>query len=191
MSELDVVSLNWINYSNHTLNLIDRIQRISQKAIFCLICIAFLFIILSQNALANSAVITVSATIRSAPCTVNNNNTINVNFGDAVNINDIDGKKYMQDIVYSVECSGGFSGGMTLSIQGNPADFDDGAALDAGHGGLGIEIQNEGEKLTLGKAINFEYPAFPLLQAVPVMKAGATLDTGDFSAGATMVLGLQ
>lgn len=126
------------------------------------------------------------------PCTINNNSPIDVDFGSAVDIGKIDGKNYLKPISYTLQCTGATSNSMRLSIQGTATDFDDGAALDAGHGGLGIELQQQdGQKLTLGSAVNFTWPDYPALQAVPVKKPGATLDTGEFSVGATMVIDWQ
>jgi len=122
------------------------------------------------------------------PCTINNNVPIDVDFGNAVDISKVDGKNYLKDIRYTLECSGASSNRMKLSIAGTAASFDDGAALDAGHGGLGIELQHNGEKLALGRAVTFAWPELPALQAVPVKKAGATLETGEFSVGATMIV---
>lgn len=126
------------------------------------------------------------------PCTINNNQTIDVDFGDAVDINKVDGKNYRQDVSYTLECSGASSNSMTLSIVGTAIEgFDDGAALDAGHGGLGIELEHEGNKVVIGKAINFTWPDYPMLKAVPVKKPGTTLDSGAFSVGATMIVSWQ
>ncbi|MFP3524591.1 fimbrial protein [Pantoea sp. SIMBA_072] len=125
------------------------------------------------------------------PCTINNNNPIDVDFGSAVDISKVDGKNYLTPVSYTLQCTGATSNIMKLSIQGTAAEFDDGAALDAGHGGLGIELQQDGQKLTLGKAVNFIWPDYPALQAVPIKKAGAKLETGTFSVGATMVVDWQ
>lgn len=125
------------------------------------------------------------------PCTINNNQTIDVDFGNAVDISKVDGKNYLKTIPYTLQCSGETSKGMKLSIEGTAAGFDDGAALEAGHGGLGIELQHDGAKLALNKAVNFTWPDLPALQAVPVKKPGSTLDTGSFSVGATMVVEWQ
>lgn len=141
---------------------------------------------------AATADVTIKGVIISPPpCTINNNNTINVNFGNAVDISKVDGKNYLTDISYSLQCTGNTSDTMTLSIQGTPADFDSGAALEGGHGGLGIELLHDGDRLKLGDKIAFTYPTLPSLQAVPVKKEGATLETGEFSVGATMVVDWQ
>lgn len=127
------------------------------------------------------------------PCTINNNVTIDVNFGDAVDINKVDGNNYLTDVPYTVECTGNSSNNLNLSIQGNGADFDS-SVLDGGHNGLGIELVFNDKKLSLGDNINFTWSSsteVPVIKAVPVKKSGATLSTGEFSVGATIVVSFQ
>lgn len=138
---------------------------------------------------------TVNVTIKgilleAPPCVINGNQPIDVNFGDNLNISKIDGTHFMQQVEYSVTCSGNSSNEMTLSIEGNATDFD-AAALQTNMGDLGVELQHDGSKVNIGEAINFTYPTLPVLQAVPVKRTGATLAPGEFSAGATMVVDLQ
>jgi len=147
---------------------------------------------LTDNSMKGSVNVTIKGIIRTPPpCTINNNVPIDVDFGNAVDISKVDGNNYRKDISYTLECTGTARPDMKLSIEGVAASFDDGAALDAGHGGLGIELQHDGEKLVLGSAVNFSWPDKPALQAVPVKQAGATLTTGEFSVGATMIVDWQ
>lgn len=146
--------------------------------------------------LTGSEVATTDVTIKGVilsppPCTINDNNTIDVNFGSAVDIGKVDGRNYLTDISYTIQCTGNTTNAMTLSIQGTAANFDNEAAIDAGHGGLGIELLHDGAKLKLREKITFTYPSLPSLQAVPVKKDGVTLETGEFNAGATMIVDWQ
>ena len=125
------------------------------------------------------------------PCTNNHNQTVDVDFGSAVDVSKVDGKNYLKDINYSLECTGTGSRSLSLSIQGTPVTFDNGTALDAGHGGLGIQLLYNGKKLPLGEGHVFNWPDYPRLQAVPVKKAGVNLITGEFSVGATMIVAWQ
>jgi len=128
--------------------------------------------------------------LEAPPCVINNNQPIDVNFGDDLGVNSIDGSQYLTRINYSVTCTGGASNNMKLSIQGNATDFDD-AALQTNMSDLGIELLHDGNKVKVGDDIAFTYPDLPVLDAVPVRRANATLSAGDFSAGATMVVNLQ
>lgn len=125
------------------------------------------------------------------PCTINNNQPIDVNFGDDLSIKKIDGVNYLKGIDYTVTCTNTSSNEMKLSIQGTATDFDDNAALQTNMNDLGIELQQDGKKLKPGDWINFTYPTFPVLEAVPVMRSGGTLTAGVFTAGATMVVDWQ
>ncbi|OAD98028.1 fimbrial protein [Pantoea sp. OXWO6B1] len=129
--------------------------------------------------------------IKPPPCIVNDNNTVDVNFGNSLDVNRIDGRRYIKDINYTLKCDGTTSNTMSILIKGNTANFDGGAALDAGHDGLGIELQSGGKKLNIGQKIKFTWPDLPKLQAVPVKKAGAHLKTGEFDVGATMIVEWQ
>jgi len=137
---------------------------------------------------------TVTVTIKgilleAPPCTINNNQPIDVNFGDNLNISKIDGNNFIKPVDYSVTCNGS-SNEMTLSIEGNATDFD-AAALQTNMGDLGVELQHDGSKVNIGEAMSFTYPTLPALQAVPVKRTGATLAPGEFSAGATLMVNLQ
>jgi len=138
---------------------------------------------------------TVTVTIKgilleAPPCVINNNQPIDVNFGDNLNISKIDGSNFIKTVDYSLTCNGNSSNDMTLSIEGNATDFD-AAALQTNMGDLGVELQHDGSKVNIGEAMSFTYPTLPVLQAVPVKRTGATLAPGEFSAGATMVVDLQ
>jgi type 1 fimbria pilin len=137
---------------------------------------------------------TVTVTIKgillaAPPCIINNNQPIDVNFGDNLNISKIDGNNFIKPVDYSVTCNGS-SNDMKLSIEGNATDFD-AAALQTNMRDLGVELQHDGNKVNVGEAINFTWPTLPALQAVPVKRTGATLSPGEFSAGATLVVNLQ
>lgn len=141
---------------------------------------------------AATADVTIKGVIISPPpCTINSNNTIDVNFGNAVDISKVDGKNYLTVINYSIQCTGNSSNALNLSIKGTPANFDNNAALDGGHGGLGIELLHDGDKLTLNDKIAFNYPTLPVLEAVPVKKNDAILETGEFRVSATMIVDWQ
>jgi type 1 fimbria pilin len=124
------------------------------------------------------------------PCIINNNQLIDVDFGDELAINKVDGKNYRQNIDYSIVCSGVSSENIKISIQGSSTDFDN-ATLQTNMPDLGVELQNDGVKLNVGDWVNSTWPDLPVLQAVPVKRTGSNLATGEFNAGATMVVDWQ
>lgn len=124
------------------------------------------------------------------PCVINNNNLIEVNFGNDVMTTRIDGSYKKQPVSYSVECKNAPSNAMKVQIQGNGAGFD-GEVLRTDKEGLGIALLRNGNPQPINSWINFTYPNLPQFEAVPVKQAGATLSGGKFTAGATMKVEYQ
>lgn len=138
----------------------------------------------------NTATVTIKVTVAANPsCTLNNNNPINVDFGDVVT-NKIDGNNYPQPLVYSLNCETGASGSMSLSIGGIQSSFDS-TALNTSVNGLAIRLMNGNATLALNTgSVPFTYPTntLPSLSAVPIKQSGVSLPVGNFSASATMTL---
>ncbi|MEZ7299042.1 fimbrial protein [Enterobacter cloacae] len=140
---------------------------------------------------AESLSITVSVTVVTPPpCVINNNKTIDVDFGSSVSIPAIDGQHYQKNISYTVVCTGATSNAMKMQISGTATAFDS-TALQTTKTGLGVALRKNGNPLNIGDWFNFTYPTLPTLQAVLVKKSGATLNTGDFSAAATLAVEYQ
>lgn len=138
-----------------------------------------------------TATVNVSVTIFAAPpCVINSNNTINVDFGNTVLTSDIDGIQYMKPVTYTLNCTSAASNALKLSIKGNGASFDS-DVLKTSNSDLGIKLMRNGQAFPLNTASNFTYPNIPVLQAVPVKKANATLSTGYFFGTATLLVEYQ
>ncbi|MGP0873348.1 fimbrial protein [Serratia sp. CY81684] len=143
------------------------------------------------QAQAASTTIKVTVTIVAPPpCVINNNNLIEVNFGNDVMTTRIDGSYKKQPVVYSVECKNAPNNAMKMQIQGTGASFD-GEVLQTNKDGLGVALLRNGSRQPINSWINFTYPTKPTLEAVPVKQAGATLRGGEFSAGASMKVEYQ
>lgn len=136
-----------------------------------------------------TATVTVKITVVEPPCDINNNNLIEVNFGNDVMTTRVDGEYKKMPIVYAVQCQGGAAGAARMRIEGNGATFDS-EVLKTNRTDLGIELLNvnSGKRLPINRWLNFNYPALPVLEAVPVKRVGAKLSGGVFSAGATMMV---
>ncbi|WP_353052216.1 fimbrial protein [Serratia marcescens] len=133
----------------------------------------------------------VTVTVVAPPsCVINNNNLIEVNFGNDVMTTRIDGSYKKQPVVYSVKCQNAPNNAMKMQIQGTGAGFD-GEVLQTNKDGLGVALLRNGNRQPINRWINFTYPNLPTLEAVPVKQAGATLSGGAFSAGATMKVEYQ
>lgn len=131
--------------------------------------------------------VTVKVTVVEAPpCVINNNQTIEVNFGNVMTSR-IDGSNYEQTLYYTLSCTGNASNALKMQIVGTQAGSGfTGNVLQTDAAGLGIALRNGGSAMALNSWTNFTYPTLPVLTAVPVRAAGAGLSGGDFSASATM-----
>ncbi|RDL18795.1 fimbrial protein [Serratia fonticola] len=124
------------------------------------------------------------------PCTINNNQTIWVDFGDEVMTTRIDGVNYKQTISYSLSCDIQKSNDLKMRIQGGPAGFGTGL-LGTNKGDLGIALYYGTQRLNINTWFNYTYPNQPVLYAVPVKRSGATLTGGEFTASATLLIDYQ
>ncbi|WP_080353587.1 fimbrial protein [Serratia marcescens] len=132
-----------------------------------------------------TATVTVKITLTAPPCDINNNNLIEVNFGNDVMTTRVDGEYKKMPINYTLQCQGGASNAVRMRIDGQGAAFD-GGVLKTNKSDFGIELLNSGKRLPINGWLNFTYPNQPTLEAVPVKRSGARLSGGAFSASATM-----
>ncbi|OAH32768.1 fimbrial protein [Serratia marcescens] len=139
----------------------------------------------------SSVTVTVKVTVVAPPCIVNNNDPIEVNFGDVLTTR-VDGHTYRQPVEYNLDCPNVSSSALKLQVRGTGAGFDSTVLATNEQPVLGIELQQgNGSKLKVNDWLNFTLPDKPVLYAVPVKQAGATLGTGAFSAAATLAVDYQ
>lgn len=121
------------------------------------------------------------------PCTINDDNRIDVNFGERVGINKVDGVNYRQLMNYQITCEGAGSGSwaLTLSLSGTNARFDN-EALSTNKTDLGIRVYQNDQPFTPNSTLKIDLANPPRLEAVPVKDPGATLTEGTFEALATL-----
>ncbi|WP_419246386.1 fimbrial protein [Serratia sp. NFX21] len=160
-----------------------RKSRKTQQAL-CAACLILLTTAI-PSVEATTSTITVKVTITAPPCEINNNKLIEVDFGNDVLTTRVDGNYKKRPVDYSVQCKGGSSNSVRMLIEGDGAVFD-GDVLLTNKTDFGIEIRSNGNRMPIKRWLNFTYPNWPTLEAVPVKRPGATLTGGPFSAGATM-----
>lgn len=117
-------------------------------------------------------------------CSINSGQRQVVDFGDAVGIHRIDGKRYEQPVPFSLDCknyAGGQMPAMTLTAEGTATSFNE-AALTTNVTGLGIELRSNGTAQPLNKAVNLDYGNLPSLTAVPVADPSVELQEQPFTA---------
>jgi type 1 fimbria pilin len=125
--------------------------------------------------------------IEPPPCIINDGNHVDVDFGERVGINKVDGVNYRQLVNYQVTCESGGIGGATLklSLSGTVTGFD-GQALQTNKENLGIRVYQNDLAFTPGSSLAIDLANPPRLEAVPVKNVGSTLSEGPFEAWATL-----
>lgn len=130
--------------------------------------------------------------VRPPDCVISNDQTIEVNFVD-VQIEEIDGTKFMQNLPYTIDCDSPDRYSdltMSLTLTGNVTDFNN-AAVMTDVSGLGIEILHGNTPFELGSTLTVSEQALPVLKAVPVKKTGAVMYAGNFEGWATLQVDYQ
>ncbi|CAI2007004.1 TPA: fimbrial protein [Serratia fonticola] len=128
--------------------------------------------------------------IEPPPCTIvsiNDGDRVDVDFGDRVGVNKVDGVNYRKSINYQISCGdvGSSNWALMLSLSGSVAGFD-GQALQTDKGNLGIRIYQNDKPFTPNSTLKINLANQPRLEAVPVKKAGSKLNEGAFEAWATL-----
>jgi type 1 fimbria pilin len=119
------------------------------------------------------------------PCTINDDNRIDVNFGERVGINKVDGVNYRQLMNYQITCEGSGNWALTLSLSGSSTGFDKEALL-TDKANLGIRVYQNDKPFTPNSTLKIDLANPPRLEAVPVKNTGTTLSEGAFEAWATL-----
>lgn len=128
--------------------------------------------------------------VEAMPCSINNDQAIELDFGDAVIIRNLDGQRYSQPLNYELDCGVGSISTVRLSLNGSPTQFD-GAAVQTDITGLGIRVNQGGQPFTLNTPLVINPASPPELVAVPVADPGQAPSPGVFSATATLLAEYQ
>lgn len=127
-------------------------------------------------------------TLVAPPCTISNDKTIEVAFGNDLGVNKIDGNNYKQSVNYTVDCEAGYSANNLAIVVDttHPAAFDN-AAVISDKTGLGIRILVDGAPVTFAQRVVVENPANPpKIEAIPVQDPAIKLEEGAFEATLTL-----
>lgn len=152
--------------------------------------LVFSAILLSGNNHA-ATLLHISGTLIVPPsCVINGDRVIEVNFGKNLVTTQVDGQHYMKTLDYQLTCKNNKNNALQIQFKGASTGFNTGA-LQTNQADLGIALIANGQPLAINSWVNFTYPNKPLLQAVPVKRPGGLLKAGDFSAGATLMVGYQ
>jgi type 1 fimbria pilin len=140
----------------------------------------------------NTALITVKVTVNAAPCEINNNQVIDVDFGNNVITTDVAKGTVEKPVNYTLDCTNADqSKTLVMRISGSGADFDD-TVLKTSITELGVKLKAGGVDYPLNTDLALASSASkPALTALLVQQPGSRLPTGGFTAGATMTVDYQ
>lgn len=140
----------------------------------------------------NTVMVTVSVTINASPCEINNNQNIDVDFGDSVITTDVMAGTVEKTINYMLDCSNADTAKtLKMRISGTGADFN-ADLLQTSIPELAIKLKADGTDFPLNTDLTLATTTSkPNLVAVLQGKPGARLPTGGFTAGATMTVDYQ
>ena len=144
----------------------------------------------SQSVQADTSLTIRAVIIAPPPCVINSGGTLDVPFGNDLLTSRVDGVNYRRDVPYTVTCDSPFNNAMKLELKGTGASFDSRVLLTR-KPDLGVKLFVNGADWPLNTAVNFTHPNFPVVQAVPVKRAGSSLTGGAFDAAATLVVDYQ
>ncbi|MGP6457482.1 fimbrial protein [Enterobacter ludwigii] len=137
-----------------------------------------------------SLTVNVTGVIVEGVCEVNNGETLNVDFGNSLRSSEIDGENFLKSIDYTLACEDLASNDLEMQFEGNATSFSDNY-LATDKEGLGIKIYINGEVMPLNTWTPFTWPDLPALQAAPVKDDSSEIETGVFSASATLKIQYQ
>lgn len=174
-----------------------KMSNYAQKSSLLVTVISWGLALLSQYAhsASNIGQVTVKVVIMTPPpCTINNNQPIEVDFGEVM-VTRVDGTNYRKLIDYNLNCPTEqlAKNALRLQIQGTSINL--GGAISVlgvpNVPDFGIQLQHDATAFEPNTWLNFSYPDVPDLYAVPVMKSGSVLTTGAFSTSSTMKVEYQ
>ncbi|WP_312983802.1 fimbrial protein [Atlantibacter sp.] len=140
----------------------------------------------------NTAVLTVEVVINAPPCEINGNKIIDVDYGENVITTDVAKGIVEKAVNYTLDCSSADqSKTLVMRISGSGADFDS-KVLKTSIPELGVKLKADGVDFPLNTPLAMaSSTSQPALTALLVQQPGARLETGDFTAGATMTVEYQ
>ena len=133
-------------------------------------------------------VIVLNVTLVAPVCEISEGRPINVDFGDNLQAPRLNGKNYIQRIDYQLSCTETTTTGLTLTLSGEPAEFD-GTALTTSVADVAIRLLHNGMPVALNQPMALDIQQPPQLHVVPIKREGANIAKGRFFATATLRAG--
>ena len=127
------------------------------------------------------------------PCSIDNDKTIHVPFGDRLSIKKVSDGIYRKEVAYNLVCdsTAGKDWKLMLSVRGTLAPFDttDRAtvATSMGNiGNLGVKMLRDGQPFTFDSPVEISLSAMPKIEALLVQRPNIELAEGPFEATVTL-----
>lgn len=135
-------------------------------------------------------------------CTINHGNAIQVNFGDDVFIDQIDGSSYKKTVIpINLDCSEATPGTIqSLTFKANGVGTGCDKYLCTDHDGLMLKLYRDTKELSFGEEANYvtlsDGTAMGMgggldFYAVPIKKEGVKIKSGLFLSAATIVVDMK
>lgn len=138
-----------------------------------------LFAIWSCGAHCNE--ISMKGSLMIVDCSINNDTTIEVDFGSAVGINKVDGIHYRQPIPLKITCTRAPADFLNLIFSGTATNFDE-SSLATNNDDLGIQLLQDNMPIIINERLKIDKDSLPDFFAVPVKRPNSLLSSGEFSA---------
>lgn len=128
-------------------------------------------------------------TLINLTCKIGDDKPIDIDFGDEVVTDLIDGVHYQQAVPLKIICNQDYNGDLNFSVSGKPVTFEK-SALVTDVTGLGIRFidASSGTKIELNKAYSHKNNDSVDLNVVPVKESSTTLPGGEFKASAQLLV---
>lgn len=121
-------------------------------------------------------------------CEINNEQQIDVDFGENLGIDKIDGDNYRKKINFDIKCPiDETSLKLTLTFSGNVMNGDY-SAIQSNKSGLGIRLLENDRPIRINEGLVFNALNIPKFEAVPVADPSIKLTEGGFEATASILV---
>lgn len=147
------------------------------------------FILFSAPQAIAATDITFHGTLINLTCKIGDDNPIDIDFGDEVVTDLIDGEHYLHAVPLQITCNEDYNGDLNFSVIGTPSSFEN-SALVTDVAGLGIRFLDASTNtpIELNKAYRYKNNNNVDLTVVPVKEASTSLPGGAFTASAQLLV---
>ncbi|MGG4665375.1 fimbrial protein [Providencia vermicola] len=162
---------------------------ISPKKVMRIFAFLIAFNIPSMYGFSGFLYIDIKGEVLSKPCTINNGQTIEIDFGDVMTTR-VQDEVYKEPIEYTVSCKDGVKPKLNIFIDGISSSFDQ-RLLKTSIDNLAVLFKADSTDFPLRSKRSFNFANPAKLDAVLVKKSGSDLPAKSFTATATLKVEYQ